>query len=79
MAAPPLFLRVYAIILIVLLVLCPNAFGLIAVGSISQLSGAPKFTRAGQTLPATPAMAVDLLDQFTTAECRHYLAHTGYV
>ena len=21
----------------------------------------------------------DLLDQFSTAECRHYLAHTGYV
>lgn len=66
MTVPSSYPRAYAALLIALLVLCPYVFALTAVGTISQLAGDPKVTRAGQTLPATLAVAVDLLDQFTT-------------
>lgn len=66
MTVRPIRVRAYAALLIVSLALCRYAFGLTAVGTISQLAGNPQITRAGQAFSATMAMAIDLLDKLTT-------------
>lgn len=60
------FLYACATLLIALTALPRYAFGLTAVATISQLAGTPQVTRGGQALPATLAMAIDLLDKLTT-------------
>jgi hypothetical protein len=66
--------------LILLLAVYANAFAQTAVGTLSQVTGAPRVMRPGQTLSGVVGMPIDLLDKLTTDDrstARSNLAKTA--